>query len=382
MWKLMKIGFTMERQTSMWNNLNIILFAVFGLCFASCQNDDEIISQYTGDEIRLNATVENNVMSRSAYTLTLPSKENPLEVAVWASTTPRKYENLGQNGRNDDGIVSMYTTANFTNNQEQLLDDAVYPKTGKPVYFIGLHPKDKWLTGSDGSGNNGISAVRTFTGCEDIMFAPEIFGQYGMNKENWPKFKFKHLLTWLRVCVAAESEAVSNAWGKLKSMKIKSFNTVTVELDKDFDNNNCLNYSRSDQEKETLLDFYKTGTDTKFLDENISGTWYALPYDVAPQEVAYVLCAPVEATEFSQTGERTAEYTLVIETENRSVELPIDLMVGNSYFTGNTRRNQFILNLTFKMGSNIAVAATVSDWRAGGMGIVELNPNNPLGSEN
>lgn len=372
----------MELPTSMSNKTRHIPTIVGCLIMlASCQNDEDIVVSGNDENIRLAATIENTVLSRSVYTLTEPSKNQPLKAAIWASTTPRQFENLGLNGRDDDvGTVAIYTTANFTNGAEQLLDYAVYPKSGQTVYFVGLHPANGWRTGSDGEGNNGISAIRNFTGCEDLMFAPQISGSYGMNKDNWPTFKFRHLLTWLRVCIAAESEAVSNAWGKLKSLKIKSYNSVIIELNKEFDSSTCLNYYDSGLDYDHLLDFYKPGTDLKFLDRNAPSTWYTLPYNVAPQEAAYVLCAPVEATAEDSEGEKTAEYTLVIETENRSVEVPVDLMVKDQHFKGSTRRNQFILNLTFRMGNNIAVSATVSDWRAGGMGIVELDPNIPFNS--
>lgn len=366
----------MERQISTWNRRGAIISAIAfcGMLFVSCSSDDELSDAADGKDIKLCATVENTTLTRSAYLLSKPDRDHPLKAAVWASTTSGRYLNSGLDGSGEEGEVSMFTTANFTDGEEQLLDDAVYPKNSKQVFFIGLHPGVGWQS----SRNEGNLAVYTFSGYEDVMFAPEISGQYGVNidKDTWPTFKFRHLLTWLRVCVKADSEIVSEAWGKLKSMKIKSFNTVSVELDRTFDSSTCLNYSRSDLDNETFLDFYKTGTDNKFLDVNLSDTWFTLPYEGNPQEVAYVLCAPVIATDISpNNGEKTAEYTLFIETEKRTVEVPVDLMKGESCFVGDTRCNQFILNLTFKMGSNVAVTTSVTDWKAGGMGILELDPN-------
>jgi hypothetical protein len=94
----------------------------------------------------------------------------------------------------------------------------------------------------------------------------------------------------------------------------------------------------------------------------------------SPQEVAYVLCAPVIATASAVVGgvdTPTAEYTLHIETSRRKVSLPIDLRINDTsggYYTGSTRGKYFTLNLTFKMGNTIVVSSKVQDWALGGFG--------------
>lgn len=346
------------------------LYIICGLCFFlfSCQKEKTVLSDVS-KPIYLRAIVENSVQTRVPYELTEPSAENPLKVAVWASTTPYVFQNLKTNGE-DNSSVSLHTTANFTNGSEQLLDDAVYPdKDGTEVYFIGLHPVGGWVTPDNGE-LSGKVATKTFNGSEDVMFAPQISGKYAQNVNTWPTFKFRHLLTWLRVKVNADGEVVANAWGKLKSLKIKSQNSVTVDLNRDYDDNS-LSFSGN-----TEFDLYKTGTDNVFVDDSKPETWYALPFDAEAKEVAYVLCAPADATALDTGGNRSTEYTLIVETENRTVEVPIDLMDGASYFSGNTMRHQFTVSLTFKMGSNIAVSAAVTDWVTAGIGNGTLDPNN------
>ena len=67
------------------------------------------------------------------------------------------------------------------------------------------------------------------------------------------------------------------------------------------------------------------------------------------------------------------EYTLHIETDNRKIELPIDLRRNaDQYFMGSTRARCFTLNLTFKVGSTILVSAEIEDWTFGGMGEIIL----------
>lgn len=349
---------------------------VLGLILLSCRKTDTDIRPDSARSIYLQAEVENTVSTRAPFELLKPNQKNPLKAAVWASTSPYEFKNVpGADGSDESGnVVALHTTANFTNGTEQLLDDAVYPKEdGTSVYFVGMHPEDGWSTPAEAD-KEGKLATKIFDGSEDVMFAPKISGKYSENVETWPTFTFHHLLTWLRVTVKADGEAVADAWGRLKSLKVKSRNTVTVDLIEEYDPATCVSFSG-----EAELDFYKTGTDKVLLDKNDESTWLMLPDDKA-EEVGYVLCSPVAATdqdpEETSKVVRTTEYTLIVETESRTVEVPVDLMKGGStYFTGNTMRYEFIVNLNFKMGSNIAVTATVTDWVTGGLGSGVLDPN-------
>jgi len=378
------------------------LYAIcgLGLLCCSCQKEQTVTPPHADRSIFLRATVENMKQTRAPFVLSEPQRENPLIAAVWASTTEHVFEDLNENGTGGSE-VALHTQAKFTSGTEQLLADAVYPKKdGTVVYFVGLHPAADaagaavWETPATGD-RAGKTATMTFSGFEDVMFAPQIEGQYAENLEaaTWPTFVFHHLLTWLRVRVKAYDEAVSEAWGKLKSLKIRSKYTVEVDLNKAYDKDNppenMAGYvsfpdaaDGTDGTKE--FDFYKKGTDGVFVKKDVASTWYKLPYTEA-EEVAYVLCAPVEATEREPDEaevKRTTEYTLLVETENRTVEVPVDLKVpatdpakDPSYFTGSTMSRQFILNLTFKMGNNITVAAAVTDWVIGGLGDGVLDPN-------
>jgi len=382
----------------MWSKMRNTFYAIGGLCFIffSCQQEDKAVRTDSAQSIYLRAEVENMIMTRSPFDLSEPNQKNPLKVAVCASTTPYEFKNIeGANGTGADNVVALHTMANFTNGKEQLLYDAVYPKDeNTKVYFVGLHPADGWTFPGEGglldAPSDGKTATIVFNGCEDVMFAPQIDGQYGQNvgAGSWPTFSFYHLLTWLRVTVKAESELVSEAWGRLKSLKIKSKNTVTVDLGKTFDltkdsGGGCVSFSDASVSE---FDFYSTGTDDVFLNRENEGTWYSLPYD-EKKEVAYVLCAPVQASanDLTLVPEivRTAEYILLVETENRSVEVPIDLMKDASadpptYFEENTMRNQFVLNLNFKMGNNVVVTASMTDWQSGGISNGVLDPNAPF----
>lgn len=350
-------------------------YAICGLSLllSSCHEEEADVRMETPQRIYLRAAVEHRATTRTSYTLTAPDQDNPLSVAVWASTTSGVFKHTGANG-GTDGTVALHTAANFTNGSEQLLNDAVYPeKDGEKarVFFVGMHPKGGWTTPAGEM--EGKTAAKVFNGCEDVMFAPQISGRYGENMGTpdnpWPTFLFHHLLTWLRVKVKADGEAVSAAWGQLKSLKIKSKNTVTANLENtvtvngDF-NRGCVSFTG----ETTELEFYHTGTDRVFTGGDV------IPPDDF-EEVAYVLCAPVTATDKDDDGKTTSEYVLVVETENRRVEVPIDLMDGISHFNKSTMNHQFTLNLNFKMGNNIAVIATVADWAPGGISNGVLDPD-------
>ncbi len=363
-----------------------MFYAICGISIFlfSCREEEADICMDSAQRIYLRATVENTIlMSRAPFSLLAPNEDNLLKAAVWASTTSYKFEHVeGADGSDGSGgMVALHTKANFSNGTEQLLNDAVYPKNdgSTKVYFVGMHPQEGWSTPNDDMA--GKTAIKTFNGSEDVMFAPQIYGKYNENVVEWPIFKFKHLLTWLRVKVKADDETVSEVWGGLKSLKVKGSNgnTVTIDLSKEYSPDykpgaaaNCVTFSSGG---DVTLNFYKTGTDDVFPNSTAPSP---IPYDEY-KEVAYVLCAPVIASERDVTQEpddvKTNEYTLIVETEQRTVEVPVDLMENEStYFEGSTMNHQFILNLNFKMGDNIILTQLVKDWETGGISNGVLNP--------
>lgn len=341
----------------------IFLLSAIVLC-VSCQKNS--IEDLDG-QIHLAAVVENTHSTKSPYTHTYPSQNDVFKAAVWASSVDREYKDKGYNGKTGNNIVAIHTTANFSSNKPQLLSQAVYPKNAAKVYFVGFYPSATWNVNEAGN-----LADFTFDGNDDVMFAPQISGTYNQLYENSPTLNFKHLLTWLKVRIVADGEKTMMAWGNILSMKITSKNNVTVDLSKEYVYETCVEY------KETasgLLPLYATDSDDVFPPEE----GYSIPYYpnvTAPQDVAYVLCAPVIAKSsevVNGVDAPMAEYTLHIETERRKVSLPIDLRKNDTsegYYTGSTRGKYFTINLTFKMGNTIVVSSKVEDWSLGGFGDV------------
>lgn len=375
------------------NNRYIAMGFVFA-SMLSCTNDaPEMEQNDEASRIYLSAGIGEVVSSRTPYELTAPTTEHPLNVSVWATTdNTGKYPDSGLNG--SDGEVAIHTKAHFQSGTPQLLGDAIYPKA-KIVYFVGFHPQSTSWTAS----NDDKSASFTFTGKEDVMFAPQISGVYNTAFDASPQFNFYHLLTWLRIEMVADKdendilkkEAIAKAWGKITSLTIKSNNQVTVKsLGQTYANANETKNGLVNNLTfggETDMNFYHTGSDNQFLKDAES---YAIPTTLT--EVAYVMCAPVEGVYQHTVDEKDVkkpEYILHLTTEKRELDIPIDLKIADgdveaSYFTENSRGHQFKILLNFKMGNVISVSAEISlganaDWYTHGTGTGDIKEDHIKG---
>lgn len=379
-----------------YNNMKEIIYIILAaVLLAGCQKEDFNDPSSVGSLIYLSATTENSTpITRTPYEYTVPNDQPDgiLNTAIWASsfysaqngyTYPNPNPPL--NGKNGTGAnanqVAIHATAHFDSGSPQLLDQAVYPQSGTPVFFVGLHPNSNWSSDAEGK-----TANFKFNGSQDVMFAPRIEGQYAdestLNNPVFdvPELNFRHLLTWMKIKVVAESQNAMSAWGKIKDIKITSQNQLSVDINRGdiangvFDFKKQVSYSAS-ADHSGYLPLYKTGTNNVFPDAGGYQLKY-YPEVTAPQEVAYVLCSPVDALETvveDGVDVKYPEYTILIETENRKVSVPIDLKINETtYFTSNTRAKCFTLNLTFKMGNTIVVTGDIVDWTLGGVGNVEL----------
>ena len=361
----------------------IYILLGFMLLFASCEKGAATLQE--GQPIYLSVSLPDNYPTRIPFQGTAPTTTNPLNVDVWASTTEKVFKDEGKDGRtNSDKIVSIHTSGHFQSGEPQLLSQAVYPPprqgeegnyTADPVYFVAMHPQSagnkKWGT------EDGKQAVYTFSGCEDVMFAPQVSGAYDTKEQgnvvtNSPTLNFKHLLTRFTVKIGIELETgenlsdVQDAWGNITDLKIQSYNTagygenlnkVTIDLSEgdSFSYDSDVSFSG---EQGASMTFYNIGTDTPFaLLEKEKLTQQA-------DSVAYVMCAPVTATDSFQ------EYIITVGTEKRGEqEIIVDLKKSASEkFTGSTMGKHFGITLSFKKGSAIATMAVVEDWVNGGFG--------------
>lgn len=333
--------------------LRTIILTLGIVLLASCTSQDDVLLSRV--PIYIGATVEGQqAETRAPYTLTAPSKTNPLNAAVWMSTTQHSFPNSNL-GKGDENAASIayHNTATFTGTDKQLLNDQLfYPSDDKLVYFVGLYPQTGWEARATGSLTGGL-ADYTFDGKTDVMYAPEVSNRY-TTAPTYPVLQFKHLLTWLRIKVCAENAATATAWGEVQSIKIKSRNRLTMSFESQII---TFNGDLVDMPAYTLADLPFEGQNTELY--------------TTPIEVAYALVEPVTAV----AGDDHNEYTLIVKTENRSepIEVPINLTAEDkSDFAGSTAGHQFTITLKFANGDNIMTTVAVSPWENAGSMIIEV----------
>lgn len=377
------------------------------ICLISCQQNG-LDAVQVGAPVYIAASVGGDSMTKAPYMptnnqghmLETPSPEHPLKTDVWGSTTPYIFteefydqeKTRPWDGSDESGKVAIHTDATFQSGDPQLLRAAIYNKNTKPtVYFVAFSPisqgAEKWVASEDGK-----SASFVFSGNDDVMFAPQVQGTYATDYSKSPVLSYSHLLTWLRVEMQAESKEVSDSWGAIKSMTIRSNSNVKIDLQKEaYNNDGTYNFENVVFSEETDLNFYKTIEEEsydgaqvtmkkKFTDEVF--TDIKVPY-LKKEELAYVLCAPVVGTDKKVVdGEEidAEEYVITISTDKRNVAIPVDLrhMVSGVVqpFLGSTRSMQFTLSLNFKMGNTIYLTSSVQDWRVGGLVVGNIGDGN------
>lgn len=388
--------------------LHIILGGLLASVMTACQQDVPNVEQTDEDASRiyLSAGIGNSESTRAPYyptdgngtALTAPTLEHPLNVSVWASTESGVYPNKELNG--SGGTVAIHTDAHFQSGDPQLLGEAIYPKA-QTVYFVGLHPfSNSWAATND----KDEDAQFTFTGKEDVMFAPQIHGQYNTAYHQSPQFHFYHLLTWLRISMVADMneadiikrEKVRDAWGKIKSLTITSKNQITIhnlrmrttgykEVNGTpiIDKNEFIKEENVSFANDAPFNLFCHNTDNQYPitskdnDNTVPNEFKGvIPTSVTP--VAYVMCAPVQGKVEDALGNPVPEYTLHIRTEHREMDIPLDLKgEDGKLFTENTMGKAFNIVLNFKMGDVISVSTEISvggdaDWFTHGTGTGDL----------
>lgn len=337
------------------------------ILLAACEKKVDHPTQ--GQPIYLSAALSGSAETKVPFVGTAPDESNPLEVAVWASTTDNVFLNTGNNG--SDGTVAIHTAASFRDSGPQLLRGVVYPSSqvqggeAPAVHFVAMHPQDSWNT------DDGTKAMFTFNGSQDVMFASRVSGAYdadGQPAANVLELGFEHLLTRITIKMGVELKDgdeltdVLDAWGRIKHLEIqeadqKIRDKVSIDLSKGDGFNFDTDIEFAESSASSLL-FYKLGTDEKFPGEQ----WYELTEAI--DSVAYVMCPPVNLGD-------GAEYQINFETENKgqqSLELDLEKTASQQDGTGSTRGCHYLVTLKFKRGRAITPEVEVIEWENGGYG--------------
>ena len=290
----------------------IYIITIASLCFAACAKSADDTSVKKAEKISVSAVVDEvksvNAGQRSrsegAYTGVEPSANSPLKSAVWFSLESGKYPaSLPDNEKTDENIeteIPVHSVINYQSGTATFPDGVTpkYPTSGNPVYCVGLYPFTGWTNADDSH------ATHVITGKEDLMFAPEISGNWN---EHFATQRYRHMLTWLKVCVCTTTTDTGSYWGKLNKITLKDVpNSLAVDLSKVESNAFAL---------QSAVTFSAEKTDRVILD-NSEG----VDLSIVAQEVASVFCDPRDNTNPDN------KYVLIIEcTKGKTKEIPITL---------------------------------------------------------
>ena len=310
------------------------------MCWTACQDNVDAPSDKKAEDISLSVVVEEvKMMSRSvdddAYTGTVPSAENELNAAVWFSLTSGSYpEASGTSEYN----LPVHTGINFKSGTATFPDELTeeerpkYPTDGSPVYCVGFYPNTGWELAED----DVMKATHSITGSKDLMFAPEITGDWN---SHFTTQHYRHLLTWLKVCVCATTADAGSYWGKLQKITLKDVPTsLTIDLTKkeeEFVQQNAVTFSAETQDVPILSS--DDGIDLK----------------ITTQDIASVFCHPQPS------------YHLDIECENGKAEkIPITLEALDHSEITYPAGLQYVLILYFHPFNVVDGVCTLKEWNA------------------
>lgn len=220
----------MNKTDNMKNSIYIITLVLLPLLFSCSKSDVE-----EGGTISLKAAVGHIETGTKAiadvdlWEGTTPSGSNILRSEVWFSTISGTYEDAVT--PDEKTLLPARTTITYNSNTQTLPDRELrYPTNNDPVYCVGLYPIPEDLSSRNGEKDwiiaaDNKSVSHKIDGTQDIMYAPQINGSWNNHFETQ---EFRHLLTWVKICVVANSTQAIESWGKIKSIKIKSSDKVTI----------------------------------------------------------------------------------------------------------------------------------------------------------
>lgn len=259
------------------------------LWLSACSEHEGGFPEKEAEDISLRAVVDEvESISRSsndgAYTGTVPSDQNVLEAAVWFSLDSGSYPNPDKPDAETN--LPVHTRIDYKSGTATFptgTDDSSKPKyptnAETPVYCVGFYPNEGWENPNNEDVIDYTKATHAITGTQDLMFAPEISGSLNHKFETQ---RYRHLLTWLKVCVCAASAEAGSYWGDLKQIVLKDVaTTLTIDLTKgetaeDLDNQ----FNQQDDVN------FSNNEDIHILNSD------GIQLDVMVKEVGSVFCKP------------------------------------------------------------------------------------------
>lgn len=303
--------------------ISLILLA--GLLAASCsrlpqgETDEGRVGLFAG--VAPMETDTKVAVTGESYRGSTPTPTNPLEAAVWFSDTDDAFGT----GGSEPTFLPCHSSALFTSDDITYPDDVVrYPTNGSSyAYCVGLYPKTDW---SAGSGN--ATATHPIDGVQDLMFANCVGGTWNNPISN--PLRFRHLLTWLKICVCASGTDAITSWGDITKITIANPSTsLAVTL-----GDGSVAYNGETQ--------------------NLTAFEGSVALMVTSQELGSLLCAP--ATSYSVTAWSANMIA------GKTVDVPMVNLDSTVPTVANVTGKVYILTLNFHSLTMIDATCTLAEW--------------------
>ena len=327
------------------NTLKFLLSIASVLLLTCCaSNTDPEGSKYIG----LTASVGQMSVTAKAASSAIPfdniTSSTPLEAKVLFSQVRNAYPY--NEHPSAPTFIPCHTTVTYTGAdfvfveyaKGNTLNNLTYPTTqaNTEVYCTGLYPCDsEWTISTDGT-----SAEREIDGTTDIMFADIISGSW---RNPFTVQNYKHLQSWIKVLVSANTNDAADKWGKVTKVTVKSEPTIQISFGNKQDGSSTIGYPGATP-KDIVI--YESATAQEGHQLSITTAELGSAFLVSPQ-------ATVKLTVYT-----------TIFTEGRNVDVVLYDVATNQKITDrvHTIGNLYVLNLNFTNLDVIEGVCTLNYW--------------------
>ena len=328
---------------------HILPLALAAAVLAGCERKELEPEVQGGNRISLRAGVEEIKTpghSRAAFTGQTPSAENPLSAAVWFTSETGSYpETLPQGWDAQlwrECNIPCHTSISFTGTGAtfpQTGDDILtpmYPQDGRTVYCVGLYPGEGWSV----EGNTWGTARHAISGQEDIMLAPQTQGSW---TSHFTRQNYRHLLTWLKICVCATTPQAGEYWGEVQKITLRgTADEVSVDL------------RGEDGEGWSPQDYvsFLGNSDLTVTDRGGEG---GIPLKITAQEVGEVFCRPASSYTLQLTCGKVATTDITVN---------LKALGGDAQLLSYPAGLQYVVTLYFHPYNVVEGVCTLEAWNA------------------
>lgn len=143
---------------------------------------------------------------------------------------------------------SDYVFVEWFDNNENKSYNLTYPTTSDiEVYCTGFYPADtEWSVSNDGT-----YITREIDGSSDIMFADIISGSW---RNPFTVQNYKHLQSWIKVLVSANTNDAADKWGKVTKITVQSEPEVRIDFGKNANGTSIISYPASTHKDIVIYD--------------------------------------------------------------------------------------------------------------------------------